>query len=264
MTAAFAAALSTDVPLMITFRGSDLNKVPMASGLRPALGHLLSQLAALRAAWMVCVSRGLREQLWWKRKCATVLPSGVDTDAFQPMPQAEARAALGWPEEGRVVLFNAGHDPVNKRLDLALAAVQEAARTIADLRIEVVSGQVAPELMPLYMNAADCLLVTSDAEGSPTVVQEALVTELPVVSVNVGDIQDRLRGISPSAIATRDPHMLAEALCTVLAAGRRSNGRSRVREICSTHIADELAHLYRQVIATRHPGRIPTWSTTHS
>src|SRR2546428_710575 len=60
VTAAFTAMVCGRRPLVITYRGSDLNPVPSRRGLRPALGHLLSQLAALRANQLVCVSRGLR------------------------------------------------------------------------------------------------------------------------------------------------------------------------------------------------------------
>ena len=56
-----------------------------------------------------------------------------------------------------------------------------------------------PARVPDLMNAADCLLVTSDAEGSPTMVQEALATNLPVVSVDVGDIAERLEGVACSS-----------------------------------------------------------------
>ena len=75
------------------------------------------------------------------------------------------------------------------------------------VRLEVLDGNVAPARVPALMNAADCLLVTSDAEGSPTVVQEALATNLPVVSVDVGDIAERLEGVAirgwPGGIRTR-------------------------------------------------------------
>ncbi len=248
VTAMFAALGAGSIPLMITYRGSDLNRLPSARGLRPAAGRLLSQLAALRAARIVCVSRQLKNLLWWRRARVTVLPSGVDPEVFRPEPQKNLRSELGWREEERVVLFNAGQDTRNKRLDLAEHAVEEARRWAPLIRLEVLDGSVAPARVPAMMNAADCLLVTSDAEGSPTIVQEALATNLPVVSVDVGDIAERLEGVAFSCVAQRDPHELGRALAEVLNPPRRSDGRKRAEEISSTGIARELGRLYREVL----------------
>ncbi len=248
MTAMFAALATGRCPLVITFRGSDLNAVASAHGLRAAVGRLLSQLAALRATRIVCVSRGLAQRLWWRRGRVTVLASGVDSEMFRPEPRGMARARLGWREEERIVLFNAGHDPRNKRLDLAQAALAQAKLTRPGVRLEVLNGHVPPARIPTLMNAADCLLVTSDVEGSPTVVQEALASNLPVVSVEVGDIPERLKGVTCSRIVARDASALARAVAELVETPRRSDGRRKTAEFCSRRIARELARIYREIL----------------
>ena len=124
----FAALGAGRIPLVITYRGSDLNRLPTARGMRPAAGRLLSQIAALRAARIVCVSRQLKDLLWWRRARVVILPSGVDPEFFRPA--AGSRCGSNWVGRRRsaVVLFNAGRDPRNKRLDLAENAVPEARR----------------------------------------------------------------------------------------------------------------------------------------
>jgi len=248
VTAMFAALGAGRIPLVITYRGSDLNRLPSARGPRQAAGRLLSQIAALRAARIVCVSRRLKGLLWWRRARVTVLPSGVDPEVFRPEPQTNLRIELGWATEERVVLFNAGYDPLNKRLDLAQDAVEEARRWAPSVRLEVLDGNVAPARVPALMNAADCLLVTSDAEGSPTIVQEALATNLPVVSVDAGDIAEQLKGVTCSRVVRRDPQALGRALAQVLNPPRRSDGCRRAGEFSSTRIAWELGLLYCEVL----------------
>jgi glycosyltransferase involved in cell wall biosynthesis len=251
VTAMFAALGAGSIPLVITYRGSDLNRLPSARGLRPAAGLLLSQFAALRAARVVCVSHKLKNLLWWRRARVTVLPSGVDPEVFRPAPRKALRDELGWREEERVVLFNAGHDPRNKRLDLAESALKAARQWASSVRLEVLDGRIEPARVPAMMNAADCLLVTSDAEGSPTIVQEALATNLPVVSVDVGDIAERLEGVAFSRVAQRDPQELGRALAEVLNPPRRSDGRKKAEEFSSTRIARELGRLYGEVMKER-------------
>jgi teichuronic acid biosynthesis glycosyltransferase TuaC len=251
VTAALAALAARPLPLVITYRGGDLNRRPRT--LRACLGHLLSQLAALGAARIVCVSRGLRERLWWRRARVTILPSGVDAELFCPEPRHLARARLNWPPDERVVLFNAGHDPRNKRLDLAEQAAAAALQTHAelrlpDLRLEVLRGEVDPRLIPTFMNASDCLLIASDSEGSPTVLQEAIACGLPVVSVDVGDAVERLRGISPTRIVTRDPHVIGRALAEITACPARANGPHSIHNLTLRRTARELARLYRTAL----------------
>jgi teichuronic acid biosynthesis glycosyltransferase TuaC len=248
VTAMFAALGAGRIPLVITYRGSDLNRVPSARGLRPAAGRLLSQIAALRASHVVCVSRQLKNLLWSRHARVTVLPSGVDPEIFRPELRKMLRKELGWREEERVVLFNAGQDASNKRLDLAQSAVQEASRWASPVRLEVLDGSVEPARIPAMMNAANCLLVTSDAEGSPTIVQEALATNLPVVSVDVGDISERLEGVTCSHVAPREPQALGRALADVLSPPRRSDGRRKAEEFSSARIARELGRLYYELL----------------
>ncbi|NJO06276.1 MAG: glycosyltransferase family 4 protein [Chloroflexaceae bacterium] len=97
------------------------------------------------------------------------------------------------------------------------------------------------------MNAADCLLFTSDYEGSPNIVKEAMACNLPIVSVDVGDVVERLKDVQPSRIVQRDPHDLGQAVADILTMGKRSNGREIAeRELSNEHIAKRIIDVYRQ------------------
>lgn len=255
VTAMLAALAAGRRPLAITYRGGDLNPSPSPRPVRAWLARLLSQLAALRAGIIVCVSDGLRRRLWWKRGRAMVLPTGVDQELFRPEPRDQARARLGWPLHDRVVLFNAGHDRRNKRLDLALTAVDVARRTWPDLRLQVLDGEVDPGQVPTLMNASDCLLVASDTEGSPAVIQEALACAVPIVSVDVGDAVERLRGVTHTRIVKQDAESLGCALAEITAEPLRTNGPEVAGEVSLRRISRRLRTLYREALLGAPEGR---------
>jgi teichuronic acid biosynthesis glycosyltransferase TuaC len=246
MTSALCAFLTCH-KLVVTFRGSDLNPDSSVSFIRLRMGHILSQFSALRANRIVCVSQELKDRLWWRKSLATVVPSGVDTDAFRPQPRDQARRALGWNPAERVVLLNVGNAPANKGLKTAEAAVEVAQAAIDPIRLLVVSGEVAPERMPLYINASDCVLVASDWEGSPTIVQEAMACNVPVVATNVGDVAVRLRKVVPSKVVDRTPASLGAALAEILRLGQRSNGAEMLGEISLDVATGRLIDLYHQI-----------------
>ena len=233
---AFVSVFSTFRPVIVTYRGSDLNPVPSGNSLRTIFSHVLSQISAIRANRIICVSRELVERLWWGRGKTIVIPTGVDTEKFKPMPLPEARALLGWGGNDPVILFNAGSSPKVKRQDLADMSVVEAKKFLPNVKYVVLRGDVQPKDIPLYINAADVLLVTSDYEGSPTIVQEAIACGLPVVSVDVGDVNERMLKVVPSKIVPRDPVQLGAALAAILSLKQRSNGP----EVAAKELSNEI------------------------
>ena len=247
VTALFCAMVTTD-PLVITFYGSDLNPSP-TQRLRSLIGHLFSQLAALSASHIICLTTELKGRLWWRANRVTVIPGCVDLKSFRPRPRDEARMTLRWSLTDKIVLFNAGKAPRIKRLDLAEAAVQEANKLAGGIKMIVLDGDTDPNAIPLYLNAADCLLVTSDSEGSPYIVKEALSCDLPIVSVDVGDVAERVRGVTPSRIVPRDSHALGRALLEVLSLSCRSNGHLAMLDLSEHKVAERIRSIYEHIIS---------------
>ena len=241
---ALVAALAKGrVPLVVTFRGTDINHNTKYSSLRSAVGVAASQLAAFLSSGLVCVSREIAAKVWAKKPCI-VVPTGVDLKAFHPIDREEARRRLGYPAEDRIVLFNAGRNPAVKDPELAFSSVEVAKLLLGEIRLVVLDGTADPQDVPLYMNAADCLLVTSRTEGSPTVVQEAMACNLPVVSVDVGDVRERLEGVTPSAVTSRDAASLGSALAGILKKRDRSNGGIHAANLGVDAIAARLSEFY--------------------
>ena len=123
-----------------------------------------------------------------------IIPCGIDQRRFRPGDRASARASLDLPPDEMLVAW-AGTDRPEKRLWLARAAVERT----PGARLVVVSGRPYSEV-PTWLQAADVLVLTSTAEGSPLVVREALACGIPVVSTDVGDVRELLAGIEGCAV----------------------------------------------------------------
>jgi glycosyltransferase involved in cell wall biosynthesis len=247
---AFLTIFSTWRPMVVTYRGSDLNPNQVKGRVHCFVSRLLSQLAALRAQRILCVSEQLIGRLWWGRKKASVVPSGIDTHLFRPACRDAARASLGWDPQERIVLFNGSTRP-SKRPDLARGAVEFAGRWCGPVHLVELDGNQSPELVPVMMNAADCLILTSDYEGSPNVVKEAIATGLPVVTRDVGDVRQRLAHVRPSKVAGDTPEELGKALSEILREPVRSNGPLSAGDFSLESIAAKIIAVYQELLGRR-------------
>lgn len=247
-----ALATLSGRPTIVTFAGSDLHRGGgNLSLVRKILGRSISNFAALRASRIICVSETLRQYLWFGRRSAVIVPRGVDLTHFSPGPQSAARAALGWAPDPPVVLFTGGRDPRNKGLALAEEAFGIAKAEIPTLQFCNITAPTDPDDMLLHYRAADVLLFTSLREGSPNTVKEALACNLPIVSVPVGDVAERLQGATASVVLPRDAQTLGRAVVDIVRNRRRSNGREVVKSISLEAIAERIAALYRDTLRGR-------------
>ena len=247
-------ALPKRLPLVVTFRGSDLLGIIGPNGRNTWAGRLLqwiSRRVARRADAVVVVAEPMKGQLPHGIE-ADVIPSGLDFDLLRRHPREEARRRLGLPLDRRLVLFAANPEVPRKRHGLAREAVALLNRSLpAEL---VVAWGVPHADMPFYMSACDALVLTSVHEGSPNVVKEALACDLPVVSVSVGDVPERLRGIEGCELcADERPETIAAALERVLRRGGRIAGRATVQHLDERLLAQRMIRIYRRAVGLPAP-----------
>jgi teichuronic acid biosynthesis glycosyltransferase TuaC len=237
-------AAFTGRPAVVSYCGGDLRGGHCVSLMRQYCGFFLSNLAALRARMLICVSEDLRQALWWRKARAVVIPDGVDIRLFSPGSRDFAREQLGWELTKPIVILNVRNDPNLKGLDVAKKAMEIVCSRLPESELCLIKN-VEPNQMPLYYRAADALLCASLSEGSPNVVKEALACDLPVVSTPVGDVPERLAGVHPTAVVPRDPQAIAEALIKILLERKRCNGREHVRNLSLEATAQRVISVYR-------------------
>jgi teichuronic acid biosynthesis glycosyltransferase TuaC len=238
----WCAKLAGADPLIVTFHGTDV---------RHGVVGPLSRRLAWRVDLVAAVSRALFAAEDGRPGLppvpgSAVLPCGPDLERFVPIPRAQARAELGLDPEDRFLFFPANPSRPEKRHD---RAAELAASCGAELRS---GGSIDPEQMPLWLNAASAVLVTSEYEGFGMAAVEALACEVPVLSTPVGIAPYALRGVAGCLCAPFDlTTWSAAAAANIAAADPRVAGADRAASLSAARMAERVIEAYREV--TRGP-----------
>ncbi len=216
------------VPVVVTLHGDDVHTHPMRyPRLRRALMY-----GSTHADEVIGVSEALADcarGLTGRRP--RVAPIGINMNVFAGAGnRAEARRALGL-EPGKKILLHLGRLVPEKGISDLLLTL-DALRDPACLSLFVGAGPMAGlvgsrsdcrvlgvqpnERVPLFLQAADLIVLPSHSEGMPTVLIEAGAAGLPVVATGVGGIPELLGGGRGWLVPPRDVKALAVAIRSVL------------------------------------------------
>jgi teichuronic acid biosynthesis glycosyltransferase TuaC len=204
-------------------------------------------LAALPLTDLVgVVSEPLAREVprWASRGRVAVLPCGVDLHRFTRIERGHARAELGLDPDGPYLLFAADPSRPEKRFDLALAAA-------GDVPL-LTLGDVDPARVPLWVNAANAVVIPSDREGFGLAALEALACDVPVLSTPVGIAPALLAELPGTLCAPFDAERWRTALAPHLEAiDPRVTGRGRAEPYSSDRMATRVLDTWRRLLATR-------------
>lgn len=239
--AGWCAQLAGAKPLVVTFHGTDV---------RHKVVGRMSRALTRRIALVAGASRALFEEeagrpgLPLPEGRSAVLPCGADLSRFGPIDRTEARKQLGLDPDTPYLFFPADPDRPEKRFDRAR---EVADRTGAEL---LTGGGIKPEEMPLWMNSANAVLVTSDYEGFGLACLEALACDVPVQSTPVGIAPYALRGLDRSLCLEFEPEAWSSFASVLLSdPDPRTDGRPRAAALSARRMADRVALAYRDLLA---------------
>lgn len=223
------------VPTVVTSHGSDLRQyphIPIAGG--------MTRWTLRRAARVISVSTDLLNNsiaLGCPPERAVFLTNGVDPAKFAVRDKAECRQQLGLPLNRNIAVQVAALvDVKDQSLGLrALADIRNQGLTppllvlVGDgpnrqrLQNEITQLDLAKEVIlvgqrphaevAVWMGAADWLLLTSLAEGWPTVYFEAMACGRPVLTANVSSAKDAIcQSAYGTVVEPRTPQAFAQAM----------------------------------------------------
>jgi glycosyltransferase involved in cell wall biosynthesis len=217
----------------VTLHGTDLH-------------HPRSRAITLPALRLLDLTAVVSEQLasrvpsWIPSRPVAVLPAGVDVERFRPMSRSQARAALNLDPDRPCLLFPADPRRPEKRYDRARALA-------GDVPL-LTLGNVAPDSVPLWVNAANAVLVPSEREGFGLAVLEALACEVPVLATPCGIAPDALGGVDGAYCGPFESDTWRAHLAPHLAqADPRVRGRERAEPYSTDRMAARVVAAWREL-----------------
>ena len=276
------------------------------------LGHMKNRISAVKSAlpdvrigterqivdWadvIIVATPAEYNQLLWlyhadRRKIA-IIPPGVRSEMFKPIPQAVARRHLGMDETCQLLLFVGRIEPL-KAVDTILEALSliknnqpEALDNVCFAvvggnpqepdgeleRLMIMVGQLglgcvveflgakSHELLPYYYSSATAVIMPSDYESFGMVALEAMASGTPVIASEVGGLAFLVQdGKTGYLVPVRDPQALSESILALVTDGdnRRRMGENAThlaRQYDWSAIADQLLQLFNDQIRRNVP-----------
>ena len=259
MSGLAAAALSDDwdVPIVHMFHtlGEMKNRIARSEAEREGPYRVQGEKQVLaRADRIIAATPAEQTQLQFlykaNRRKITIIPPGVDTSHFYPIPTDEAREYIGVDPDRKLVLFVGRIEPL-KGLDTLIKAmscqrtvslgdvslmiiggdphvssqemsaemtrIQQLCDELSTGRMVAFLGKRAQETLPYYYSAADVLVMPSHYESFGMVALEAMACGTPVIASQVGGLAFLVKdGETGYHVPDQDPEALCEKLLILL------------------------------------------------
>lgn len=200
-----------NVKTLVTFHGSDIQP----KGGNGKISVIISRHVAKKAVASIVLNDEMDTLV--KPYCNSTfrIPCAVDINTFRPMAKTENHDKIQ-------VVFPSSHDRRVKNYPLFCEVMQILkAKFGIEAEERELKNMTRQEIAQLYSNA-DVLLMTSNSEGSPQALKEAMACNLPCVSTPVGDVSMLLEGVKDSYVSGSHD---ADELASLVAKSLRHNGK---------------------------------------
>ena len=231
---AFVASLAGSKPLVVSLMGSDVK----SDKFYKIFIYLFNKYS-----WSKTIVKSEDMKMSLGIKGIQVIPNGVDLVKFKPLDQIECKKKLKWNCNKKQILFASNPNRYEKNYPLA----KNSFALLDDINYELkVLENIANDLMPLYFNAADLVILTSLWEGSPNVIKEAMACNRPILSTNVGDVSNLLSNVEGCNIIEVNTQDIADKIKNNIGKFSISDGRKKVKllKIDSRNVAVKIIKLY--------------------
>jgi glycosyltransferase involved in cell wall biosynthesis len=214
------ALLSRETPVVLTVPGNIYERIEHGNPFDWSVTQVLKVAARLSARWcarIIVTSEEMRQ--WWEKTGTptsriVLIPYGVDTERFHPIPSA--RTLLGIPNHKRIVLY-VGRLSHEKGIQYLLEAVHDVNKDTPGVELHLVGdgrfkghllelarqlqieeqvflhGWVNQPDLPLYYSAAGVTVLPSLSEGLPRTMIEAMACGSPFLGTKITGIVDHVR-----------------------------------------------------------------------
>ena len=242
----------TRVPVITSYCGDDLLGTITSKGtysFKSVIFKHINKFFARFDKHSIVKSENLAAQI--NRCFPSIIPNGVDTSKFTPLDQNKCKSQLGIPTNQKLILFPAEKNNAVKNFPLLENALKEIPSNQYNLLY--FKERVMPDMMPIYLNAADLVVCTSINEGSPNVIKEAMSCNKMIFSTPCGDVPSLLDGATGSKILNYESQSWTSALKQFLNENQNNiqiNSRTKLieKKLDNDSVAKNIVSIYYDVI----------------
>lgn len=226
-------------PVVTSLMGSDINYS----------GRLLISLIRIfsKFIWKATIvkTKKLNQLIYGPR--VYIISNGVNLNLFRPENKLQSLSKLSWSADNYNVLFGSDPDRLEKNFKLSLSSLNLIREDFPNIQLHLLKG-INKEEVYLYYNAADALLLTSENEGSPNVIKEAMACNCPIIATDVGDIKEVIGDTEGCYVTGFSKEEIADKLKQVLTKKERTNGRTKIAHLDSKITSNKIVRIYDKIL----------------